>query len=1270
MKLLTHAYLANIIIGELEKTGKLKIPDVKGSYSSGSLREPLSKEDKEEESKASKEETKSSGGGVSEKTEDKKVKSSEESGSKASEESKTEKAEDKTAKSAEESKTEKAEDKTAKSAEESKTEKAEDKTAKSAEESKTEKAEDKDSKSSRESGPKSQKKEEPPLFFPLKGGEYTPPDEVKNLILNKKEFFRGGVVYGTLLPDITFSMSVIRPSDSGIWLEYLFERLKTIPKGEERNEAYAFVLGVMVNFTADMFLRAYVSEYAGGWFDSYTGDRGKKHLLIDEYVERKISIYFTDDDKKISVPSKFVALCFADGQGIEDQIRNIKDKKRSEKVLAVYNGASLAQTRAQSSGASVIVADGYRAASNVLSYPEDIAKKQAEMVEWVKTWEKLAQDILNGESAAECIPADNVWLNDETLKKLIVAVYGPRRIESKIESDLEEAFKKKEGEEDEEPAEYKIYERISADLKGFGEEKDYPLGEEGKEFKAFSLALVASKFCLFGYKELNKYINRAEFAEDKCTYVLRKVKLAVTSDAKLIDSFPDGRTLCGLEISTKTRTAAYTTLLSGDFAKTGQAVIELPIPIPYEDITRFTLFNTSAFEWKISGFEIKDEEAGKVLGKYDAKKAEEEVKKEEEEKKKAEEQEKKKAEALGSVAQTSKTEKKKDETLSEEEKIEAQIREKLEAEKKASEALAKKLEGCSLVVSGTDHGADIDAAVVAEITKGTKDPLTIEIPHRLMSWLYSIDGKDSTEKPIPEKKPWEYDEYVIYRILTAGFRPTLLDEILSEKYDDAKKEPEKPSVKPSEEKPKEKKKADLSDIFDVAETPEGNMMNVTFEDAYVRMRDRILPKIKDAVPKELAESTDRVMSAVDDIMSKILVEAKDLMNKTMEKDDSEKSKKDEMDESKGKDPNADAMKKDDSEKSKKDEMDESKGKDPNADAMKKDDSEKSKKDEMDESKGKDPNADAMEKDDSEEPKKESLFDKLKKKAGMDESKDKDPNDEAMEKDDSEKSKKDEMDDSKDKDPNDETMEKDDSEKEDEDKKDSGDRSELSKDKKKDKEDEDEEEDSGLSKDKEDEDDDMDLSKDKKKDKDEDDDEDDDDDDDDMGLSKDKKKDKKKDKDDDDDEDDDDDDDMGLSKDKKKDKKKDKDDDDDEDDDDDDDDDDDMGLSKDKKKDKKKDKDEDDDKDDDDDDDDMGLSKDKKKDKKEDKKKDKENDDDKDDDDDDDDMDLSKDKKKDKKEDKKKDKENDDDDMDLSKDKKNSSKEESGLSKDKKKEDRI
>ena len=1064
MKLLTHAYLANIIIGELEKTGKLKIPDVKGSYSSGSLREPLSKEDKEEESKASKEETKSSGGGVSEKTEDKKVKSSEESGSKASEESKTEKAEDKT--------------------------------AKSAEESKTEKAEDKDSKSSRESGPKSQKKEEPPLFFPLKGGEYTPPDEVKNLILNKKEFFRGGVVYGTLLPDITFSMSVIRPSDSGIWLEYLFERLKTIPKGEERNEAYAFVLGVMVNFTADMFLRAYVSEYAGGWFDSYTGDRGKKHLLIDEYVERKISIYFTDDDKKISVPSKFVALCFADGQGIEDQIRNIKDKKRSEKVLAVYNGASLAQTRAQSSGASVIVADGYRAASNVLSYPEDIAKKQAEMVEWVKTWEKLAQDILNGESAAECIPADNVWLNDETLKKLIVAVYGPRRIESKIESDLEEAFKKKEGEEDEEPAEYKIYERISADLKGFGEEKDYPLGEEGKEFKAFSLALVASKFCLFGYKELNKYINRAEFAEDKCTYVLRKVKLAVTSDAKLIDSFPDGRTLCGLEISTKTRTAAYTTLLSGDFAKTGQAVIELPIPIPYEDITRFTLFNTSAFEWKISGFEIKDEEAGKVLGKYDAKKAEEEVKKEEEEKKKAEEQEKKKAEALGSVAQTSKTEKKKDETLSEEEKIEAQIREKLEAEKKASEALAKKLEGCSLVVSGTDHGADIDAAVVAEITKGTKDPLTIEIPHRLMSWLYSIDGKDSTEKPIPEKKPWEYDEYVIYRILTAGFRPTLLDEILSEKYDDAKKEPEKPSVKPSEEKPKEKKKADLSDIFDVAETPEGNMMNVTFEDAYVRMRDRILPKIKDAVPKELAESTDRVMSAVDDIMSKILVEAKDLMNKTMEKDDSEKSKKDEMD------------------------------------------------------------------------------------------------------------------DSKDKDPNDETMEKDDSEKEDEDKKDSGDRSELSKDKKKDKEDEDEEEDSGLSKDKEDEDDDMDLSKDKKKDKDEDDDEDDDDDDDDMGLSKDKKKDKKKDKD------------------------------------------------------------EDDDKDDDDDDDDMGLSKDKKKDKKEDKKKDKENDDDKDDDDDDDDMDLSKDKKKDKKEDKKKDKENDDDDMDLSKDKKNSSKEESGLSKDKKKEDRI
>ncbi|MCL1983808.1 MAG: zinc dependent phospholipase C family protein, partial [Methanomassiliicoccaceae archaeon] len=269
MKLLTHAYLANIILDELERTGGLSLPDVKGNYSSGSLREPFP----------------SAEGGA--------------------------------------------------------------------------------------------------LCFPLKEGTYAPPDTVKETILNNREYFRGGVIGGSFLPDIAFSMSVLRPTDSGIWLEYLSDRFKTLKKGTERDQVYAFLLGMTVNYTADMFLRSYVTECAGGVFDSYSKDMGKRHLLIDEYIERAISFKIPDDKLKISVPSKFLAVCFADGLAVENQIKKIKDEKRSKKVLSAYNGKPLTQLRSRSYRSSGVLDEKRRESSEVLVYPEDMKKKITETEQWV-----------------------------------------------------------------------------------------------------------------------------------------------------------------------------------------------------------------------------------------------------------------------------------------------------------------------------------------------------------------------------------------------------------------------------------------------------------------------------------------------------------------------------------------------------------------------------------------------------------------------------------------------------------------------------------------------------------------------------------------------------------------------------------------------------------------------------------------------------------------------------------------------------------------------
>ncbi|MCL1811577.1 MAG: hypothetical protein FWG41_05110, partial [Methanomassiliicoccaceae archaeon] len=615
MRLLTHVYLANLIMDELvTNKGKLRIPDVKGNYSAGTLREPYPP--------------------------------------------------------------------------------------------------------GNEDAPKA-------VRFPTRGGGIEVPEAVVKVILSNREYFRGGAAGFDAFPDSAFVREVIRPFGSGIWLEYLFDRFRALPKGEERDRVYAFLIGLMTHCSASVFMRAYANEYAGGWYDGPDKPAGKKHDLIDEFVEdalaRPSSKYsvVSKEERTIDIPAHFLAVCFADMSAVEDQIKRIRPEEKSGKILSAYHGSGLDPFR--NSSFDYAAADGGRGTVPDPLYPKTISERIARMEKLIEKQLNDAKKVLTGE--------------------------GPEKNRAEIVKLMEEQF----GEED-------VPKKLLNDIKEFGEAETYPYGKEG-EFKAFSLGLTASKFCIIGYKELNRYLDpdpdRPEtgaFGRDESRHSLKGVRLKMEPVSDLYDFFKGGTTLCGFEISAKERKAAFSAFLPSE-VREGKISIDLPFPIPYEDITGFTLFMAGgeAF-WDIGGFEVASE-TGKVLAK---------------------------------------------------------TTEPFRVEQNSS---------CSIEVNSKAVKEKVDSMGPAE---------AIDVPHRIMSWLYSLDGQDRdlTEKDPeyanPDRRPWEYDEYAIYsnakeqKEEQKEFVPGLQSDLLSDEFDDIQ---EKPQQKEKPVSPVTKPKPKTGIPFDPSKTP-------------------------------------------------------------------------------------------------------------------------------------------------------------------------------------------------------------------------------------------------------------------------------------------------------------------------------------------------------------------------------------------------------------------------------------------------------------------
>jgi hypothetical protein len=118
---------------------------------------------------------------------------------------------------------------------------------------------------------------------------------VREAIINNPGAFRAGAVGPDFYPDMLLGQAAIHADRSGWWVDLMFKRLLlSVPSEREKN--LAFTLGYMVHYAGDMFGHAYVNSYANGWFPPFENllkstENAKivmRHMLVEMYMDKRV----------------------------------------------------------------------------------------------------------------------------------------------------------------------------------------------------------------------------------------------------------------------------------------------------------------------------------------------------------------------------------------------------------------------------------------------------------------------------------------------------------------------------------------------------------------------------------------------------------------------------------------------------------------------------------------------------------------------------------------------------------------------------------------------------------------------------------------------------------------------------------------------------------------------------------------------------------------------------------------------------------------------
>ena len=615
-----------------------------------------------------------------------------------------------------------------------------------------------------------------PLVFPFTDFTFTVPFDVKKAILAHREYFRAGAAGCDTVPDMLFSQLIIHPADSGIWLEYMYDRMLMLPQGAERDQAYAFILGWMTHYAADMFGHAYVNEYAGGWFPSILSTIAHRHIAVESYMDRQITLEAMPMEKrKVSVPVDFIVSCFSDIKGIEERLNKIKTRtytpavcgtagviggnKRFEECSSTYRYFQIIRYLSlirdavrgiiqydvgSETAAHRALQDTVERLSIVSVWADNI---DLAIKEWVAAWEKILQALLNGKGVLWIVKYLDEWAEDnisrviypigisnlpgfvkdiaETITNLIKTVKGlPEKFvlwlfgaESKLDL-LPKMF----------PDHYDrlqraytddltneivtslfsgmyntaadLYADLRKDFKEFGRTSEYPYGIPDREFRAFSYSLSASKLCVAGCDNLNGYLSDHVFEKFRTVPSVRRLRLEIKTVKATFRGKWDPGTYDPVRFDVYTNASGnIRTLIGCRFVSDSseERYVVLPRPIPLSDIRGYGLSKMGAMDdWSVEHIKVFDADTKTLLAsRY------------------------------------------------------------------------------NFILADANAHADIAPAPNVSLP-GTE---VLSVPDDIMSWMYSLDGADLTGNNPAVCKPWEYTEYPIFKIakLTAEKLPDEFD---------------------------------------------------------------------------------------------------------------------------------------------------------------------------------------------------------------------------------------------------------------------------------------------------------------------------------------------------------------------------------------------------------------------------------------------------------------------------------------------------------------
>jgi hypothetical protein len=265
-----------------------------------------------------------------------------------------------------------------------------------------------------------------------------------------------------------------------------------------------------------------------------------------------------------------------------------------------------------------------------------------------------------------------------------------------------------------------LFEDLDNDFKEYGAEI-YPYGVEGKEFRAFSLSLSAAKLCVVGHNNLNLYMSEDVFKESTATYSIKRLKIRIKTkswSAIPLILAPGTSDVVRFDVYTTDGFSHTRTIIGHKFdaGKTVEKTIELPRRVDFEEIYGLKLSKKGNDDWDIDFIEVFD--ADRLV------EADKEVDAD------------KKADAYNDA--------------------------RIGYFKRDDIRLGE--DG----YVGVTKIKTIQTEIAISVSNNTKT----RAPHKIMSWLYSLDGAGLTSKllegkPVPDNpapyRSWEYKEYEIFR---------------------------------------------------------------------------------------------------------------------------------------------------------------------------------------------------------------------------------------------------------------------------------------------------------------------------------------------------------------------------------------------------------------------------------------------------------------------------------------------------------------------------